>query len=349
MSMTRAVRSHNEPMAGRRTNLALLALLAAALATGGLAYAIGTGWSQWAVVAHGAAGLGILVLTPWKSVIARRGLGRRRSGSWASVVFAVLVGLALAAGIAHSTGLLRSAGGVTAMQIHVGAALASVPFALWHLFTRPVRPRRSDFSRRAFLRATALGAASFAAYGALSGLTWVTRLPGRGRRFTGSYETGSFRPEAMPVTQWLNDSVPLLDGSSWFLSIRRAGREVGRVSLDELDRQRERVEATIDCTGGWFATQLWEGVRMDALLPADLRGRSIEVRSVTGYARRFPLRDAANLWLVTRVGSAPLSAGHGYPARVVAPGRRGFWWVKWVASIDVTHAPWWVQPPFPLT
>jgi DMSO/TMAO reductase YedYZ molybdopterin-dependent catalytic subunit len=336
-------------MAGRRTNLALLALLAAALATGGLAYAIGTGWSRWAVVAHGTAGLGILVLTPWKSVIARRGLRRGRPGSWSSLFFAVLVTVALIAGIAHGTGLLRSAAGVTAMQIHVGAALVSVPFAFWHLFTRPVRPRRSDLSRRAFLRSAALGAASLGAYGALAGLVWVTRLPGRARRFTGSYETGSFRPEAMPVTQWLNDPVPEVDGSSWSVSIRQAGRELRRLSLDELDQRREGVQATIDCTGGWFATQAWEGVRMAALLPADVQGRSVEVRSVTGYARRYPLRDAGNLWLATRVGSAPLSAGHGYPARVVAPGRRGFWWVKWVASVDVTDAPWWLQPPFPLT
>jgi DMSO/TMAO reductase YedYZ molybdopterin-dependent catalytic subunit len=336
-------------MAGRRTNLALLALLAAALATGGLAYAIGTGWSRWAVVGHGAAGLGILLLAPWKSVIARRGLRRRRPGSWASLFFAVLVAVALVAGIAHSTGVLRSAGGVTAMQVHVGAALVSVPFAFWHLFTRPVRPRRSDLSRRAFLRSAALGAGSLAVYGALSGLVWVTRLPGRARRFTGSYETGSFRPDAMPVTQWLNDSVPQVDGASWFLSIRGAGREVRRLSLDELDRRRERVQATIDCTGGWFATQDWEGVRMDALLPADLQGRSIEVRSVTGYARRFPMRDAPNLWVATRVGSGLLSSGHGYPARVVSPGRRGFWWVKWIASIEVNDAPWWLQPPFPLT
>ena len=336
-------------MAGRRTNLALLALLGAALATGGLAYAIGTGWSRWAVVGHGAAGLGILLLTPWKSVIARRGLRRRRPGSWASVSLAVAVGLALLAGIAHSTGVLRSVAGVTAMQLHVGAALVSVPFALWHLFTRPVRPHRTDFSRRTFLRSAALGAGSLAAYGALSGLVWVTRLPGRARRFTGSYETGSFRPDEMPVTQWLNDSVPQIDGSSWSLSIREAGREVRRVSLDELEAQRLPVRATIDCTGGWFASQDWEGVRMDALLPADLQGRSIEVRSITGYARRYPLRDAPNLWVATRVGSAPLSSGHGYPARIVAPGRRGFWWVKWVASIEVNETPWWVQPPFPLT
>ena len=51
----------------------------------------------------------------------------------------------------------------------------------------------------------------------------------------------------------------------------------------------------------------------------------------------------------TRLAGRPLGAGHGFPARLVAPGRRGFWWVKWVTSIEVDPAPWWRQPPFPLT
>jgi DMSO/TMAO reductase YedYZ molybdopterin-dependent catalytic subunit len=48
------------------------------------------------------------------------------------------------------------------------------------------------------------------------------------------------------------------------------------------------------------------------------------------------------------VGGRPLSVGHGFPARLVAPGRRGFWWVKWVSEIDVDDSPWWWQPPLPL-
>jgi DMSO/TMAO reductase YedYZ molybdopterin-dependent catalytic subunit len=336
-------------MAGRRTNLALLGLLAGALGTGALAYAIGTGWSRWTVVAHGTVALGILILTPWKSVIAQRGLRRNRPGSWASVFLAVLVAVALAAGIAHSTGILRSVGGIMAMQVHVGTALASVPFGLWHVVARRVRTRRSELSRRTFLRSAALGAASLAAYGALAGVTWVARLPGRRRRFTGSFDTGAFDPGVMPVTQWLNDPIPGIDGAAWSLSIRNGGRELHRLSLHDLDGRRHRVEATIDCTGGWFARQIWEGVRLDELVRPGESARSIEVRSVTGYSRRFPLRDRSHLWVATRVGSAPLSPGHGYPARLVAPGRRGFWWVKWIASIDVTDVPWWWQPPFPLT
>jgi DMSO/TMAO reductase YedYZ molybdopterin-dependent catalytic subunit len=35
-------------------------------------------------------------------------------------------------------------------------------------------------------------------------------------------------------------------------------------------------------------------------------------------------------------------------ARLVAPDRRGFWWVKWVVAIEVDDLPDWWQSPFPL-
>jgi DMSO/TMAO reductase YedYZ molybdopterin-dependent catalytic subunit len=334
-------------VAGRGTNLALLALLAMALATGALSFALGSALVRVPAVAHGAVGLGLLLLVPWKSAIVRRGLRRRRPGSWASVAFAVSVAACLGAGVGHSTGLLRSVGGVTSMQVHVGAALASVPLCLWHVGARRVRPRRTDLSRRALLRAGLLAAGSLAAYGALAAVVRAA-LPGRGRRFTGSFEVGSFDPHRMPVVQWLDDPVPTVDPARWSLRVVVHGEERARLGLDALDALREPVRATLDCTGGWFAEQRWEGVRLASLL-RPVVGRSLTVRSVTGYWRRYPLADAGRLWLATRVEGEPLSPGHGFPARVVAPGRRGFWWVKWVSEVEVSDVPWWWQPPFPLT
>jgi DMSO/TMAO reductase YedYZ molybdopterin-dependent catalytic subunit len=53
--------------------------------------------------------------------------------------------------------------------------------------------------------------------------------------------------------------------------------------------------------------------------------------------------------LASRVGGQPLAAGHGAPIRLVAPGRRGFWWVTWVARVEGGCTPWWWQWPFPVT
>jgi len=303
-------------MGPRRTNLALLVVLVAALASGGLAFAAGTGWGRPVLVAHGLAGLAVLVLAPWKSVVVRRGLARRSGpGRWASVAFGalVLVLVAVAAGLAHATGRLARLGPLSAMQVHVGAALAAVPLLAWHVAARGVtRARRADLSRRALLRAGAVAGGAGMLLLAVEGTTRLAGLAGARRRFTGSLPVaaiGLADPGRIPVTQWLDDRVQVLHPDAWRLRVT-AGGSTRDWTHAELAGFADRVEAVLDCTGGWYARAAWEGVRLD--------GR-------------------------------PLAAGHGFPARLVAPGRRGFWWVKWVVSIEVDRAPWWRQPPLRLT
>jgi DMSO/TMAO reductase YedYZ molybdopterin-dependent catalytic subunit len=75
---------------------------------------------------------------------------------------------------------------------------------------------------------------------------------------------------------------------------------------------------------------------------------SVLVRSSTGYTRRFDVADLDRLLLATRVGGGELAPGNGYPVRLVVPGWRGFWWVKWVVELRLETVPWWWQSPYPL-
>ena len=327
---------------GARTNLALLVLLSGAFLTGWLAFAFATAPSRWSLLLHAASGVAILLLLPWKSLIARRGLRRPWRGRWLSALFGVLVIVSLAAGLAHSTGLLVYAGPLTAMEVHVGAALVAVPLAIWHVVRRRIRLRPADLSRRTFLRGALLAGGALATYGATELVVSAAGLPGRERRFTGSYEAGSFVPSAMPVSSWMFDAIPEVDAASWSL---RAGDRV--YTYDELLAFDDHVTCTLDCTGGFYSTQEWTGARLDRLVDTS-GGGSIRVVSHTGYDRRFPLADASKLLLATRFGGQPLDAGHGYPVRLVAPDRRGFWWVKWVVAVHVADLPYWLQSPFPL-
>lgn len=328
--------------AGARTNVALLGLLVAAFLTGWLGFAFATAPARWSLIVHAASGLAILVLLPWKSMIARRGVRRSRPGRWASIVLGVLVLASLVAGLLHSTGVLVSAGPFTAMEVHVGAALVAIPFVIWHVAARRVRIRSTDLSRRTFLRGAVVAAGATAVYGTSELAARVLRLPGNDRRFTGSYEAGSFQPELMPVSSWMLDAVPQVDPAAW--SLRVGTREM---SYNELLAHDDRLTATLDCTGGFYSTQEWAGVRLDRLV-SGMPGSSIRVVSRTGYDRRFPVDEARHLLLATRFGGAPLDPGHGFPARLVAPDRRGFWWVKWVVAIEVDDVPHWFQPPFPI-
>jgi len=144
----------------------------------------------------------------------------------------------------------------------------------------------------------------------------------------------------------LFDQVPDIAAEEWRVRVGwpASARLLRPPDLDRGDGSR----AVLDCTGGWYAERQWSGVRLDRLVGDAGAARSVVVRSVTGYARRYPVADLDRLWLATRCDGEPLSPGHGAPARLVAPGRRGFWWVKWVVAIELDDAPPWRQPPFPL-
>jgi DMSO/TMAO reductase YedYZ molybdopterin-dependent catalytic subunit len=43
-----------------------------------------------------------------------------------------------------------------------------------------------------------------------------------------------------------------------------------------------------------------------------------------------------DILLATHVAGEPLPAANGRPLRLVAPGRRGLDWIKWIAEIKVT-------------
>jgi DMSO/TMAO reductase YedYZ molybdopterin-dependent catalytic subunit len=328
-------------MRGRTTNLTLLVALLLAVATGIGAVATGSERGRWVVVAHGMAAAAVVLLVPWKSRVVRTAWRRARPSRWVSALLGTLTVATVLFGLGYATGLVRSVASWPGMWLHVATALALLPLAAWHVLARWFRPRRGDLSRRTVL----LLAQAAVLYGLVEATVRLTRLPGAHRRFTGSYDAGA----ELPVTIWLDDTVPDIDVTQWRLSIvDSAGRY--QLSLAELESFRVTVRAILDCTSGWYAERDWTGVPVSALLRGGPgRARSLYVHSVTGYWLRYPVEDLPGLLLATRTGGVPLSPGNGYPLRLVAPDRRGFWWVKWVDRIELDPAPWWWQSPFPLT
>ena len=326
--------------AGRRTNLGLLLLLVGSFATGWLAFATaGAVSARVAAVAHGVLGLGLVVLTPWKVVVTRR--APRLTP--ASLGLAAVVVVCLVAGVVEVLAGPGVARGLTPIQVHVGAAFVIVAFGVEHVSRhwRPRLARVTDLSRRRLLRTAAFGAAAAGTFVVVEGVG-RTSDSFSARAATGSHPIPA---EDIPATIWLLDRVPELDRATHRVQVGSAS-----LSAADLDARGRPVPARLDCTTGWYADATWTGVPLSELLEVDTGSdvRSVVVTSVTGYRRRFGLDELPGLFLATRVQGALLATGTGAPVRLVAPGYRGFWWVKWVASVELSGAPATLQSPFPL-
>ncbi|MDQ3357973.1 MAG: molybdopterin-dependent oxidoreductase [Actinomycetota bacterium] len=327
----------------RVSNLMLLVVLVLVLVTGVGSWLAGTPGQRWVVVAHGVAGLLVVLLVRWKAPVIGSGWARSRRSRWASLALALLTVLALLTGVLHSTGLLTSLAGQRMMWWHVAAGFVLLPLLAWHALARRQRPRRTDLDRRLVLRGGGLLVVAAGLWVAIEGTVRLTRLSGAGRRFTGSYASALPRP-----TIWLTDRVPDVDARTWTVTVTDTGRTRVWTVADLLDRRATSLRAVIDCTSGWYSDQEWSGVPLSHLVGPDLAGRSVVVRSMTGYSRRFAPEEIGRVLLAHSMAGELLPTSLGAPLRLVVPGRRGFWWVKWVDRIEVDDRPSWWQPAFPL-
>ena len=122
------------------------------------------------------------------------------------------------AGVVHAIGGWRPYLGLLPLQVHVGAAIAVLPFAVPRgaggsapgARTCPaVRPSGRSASARPAPRSCSRSRARRGPAGA----------PGGGRRETGSHEVGSGDPARMPVTHWFLDPVPAVAAATWRLRV----------------------------------------------------------------------------------------------------------------------------------
>lgn len=334
-------------------NILLLTFLALELVSGFLGLTSGSEDRAIHMQLHRIAGYGILITLGWKTANVLRSLKWRRPVSTraASIVLSALLIICLATGVVWS--LIGPYywwifSGVS-WHIYVGAAI--VPLLMWHIWYM-IRGFPIGFwaDRRLFLRTAGAFALGLAAWQASEGVARATDLSGQHRRFTGSYKARDFSGNDFPRVSWLNDSPDQIDVQAWRLRISGSVNRELSLSYSDLSSIAETT-ATLDCTGGWHSTQRWSGVPLRDLIeeakPSET-ARSVIARSVTGYYRKFSLDAAQNFILATHVTDETLSHGHGYPIRLVAPGRRGYEWVKWVTEIEFSETPHWWQPPLPI-
>jgi len=335
------------------TNLTVAILLTLGAASGLGEFLAATPRGRWAGWLHAIAGFSLCLLLIWKQRIVLRSLRRHGLGLWAlpSILLLLLLVGALTSGILWSTSGLPALGAYTALTVHAAIAAALAVVVLPHAIPRwPGSPRNLLASRRALLRGGLLLAGGAALWRGSEAIAAAANLSGARRRFTGSREKQSFENNAFPADSWLLDDPDPIDSSAWRLKIAGRVRTPMTLQIDDFDRQDE-LTATLDCTGGWYSHQRWQGVSLPRLIrragPTP-DARSLVVRSSTGYWRRFSIDSADKMLLAVAIGGDALVHEHGAPLRLVAPDHRGYDWVKWVDEIELSPLPAWLRWPLPL-
>ena len=331
-------------MTPRGTDWSLASLVALGFATGALTLFAGAPGDAWVFAIHGVAGVAVVLVLVWKL---RRVRPRLAPARWerrtvAGAAALVLVLTALGSGWAWSSGARLFPAGYSLLAWHGALGAALTVIVLTHALMRAKRPRRRDVAgRRQFLATAGVGAAAFAAWRLQRPVSALFGLPGPRRRFTGSYEAGSFAANDFPTTSWLADHPRELPADRYRLHVTGLVDRPQALPIRDLDAG-DVLEATLDCTGGFYSTQRWRGIRLDRLLArARPRPEASHVRVVshTGYRWTWSLADARRLLLATHVGDEELSHDHGAPLRLVAPDHRGFQWIKWVTRLELTDGP----------
>jgi DMSO/TMAO reductase YedYZ molybdopterin-dependent catalytic subunit len=324
----------------------LAGLVVLMASTGLLSLRAGRPEDAWLFVAHG---IGAGVLTVAVALKIRRSVPRAVGGRrWWRLGLGVAISLGVIAALAAGylwvalgeivwvdvAGLVRW----TLLTVHAWIGLILVPLVVIHLLPRRWRLLRPaagtlDRARSRLLtrRSLLVGGGLLGAAIALRGVAAAVEIVRGGqRRFTGS----RWLPAGgvPPATTFFGEPAPSIDQASWRLRVGDRSLALGDLRMIG----ETSMTTVLDCTSGWALETDWQGVPLATVLEAAGidPDTDVIVRSVTGWGAQVAPDEVDGCLLAWGCAGADLPAANGAPLRLVAPGRRGLDWVKWVASIE---------------
>jgi DMSO/TMAO reductase YedYZ molybdopterin-dependent catalytic subunit len=239
-------------------------------------------------------------------------------------------------------------------------AITAEGFRVWW-FPRPAAleaasPAGRLVSRRLFLR-WGSGMAAIAVAGLILSRDVLDRFGSRVKQRLHGSPTPPVTSNEIFYTVSKNLFDPMVAEATWRLEVDGEVRRPLSLTLADI-RARPSTETydTLECIsnrvgGDLIGNALWKGIALLSLVEEAGPGRSarfVMFESADGYTESLPLEFALDdkVRLVYEMNGVPLPATHGFPLRVVSPGKYGIKHPKWltrVTLIDEEHFGYWQQ------
>jgi DMSO/TMAO reductase YedYZ molybdopterin-dependent catalytic subunit len=154
-------------------------------------------------------------------------------------------------------------------------------------------------------------------------------------------EGGELKPaEEGPVRSALG--VPSIDLETFQLTINGLVDSSYSLNWEEIQELKPAYTGfmIMYCVEGWEVWGKWEGVLIKDLLDkahVQTGGEYILFECVEGYKTALPIAYLVkyNSMLAYQVNGAPLQSQDGFPLRLIAFGKFGYKWAKWVHKLTV--------------
>jgi len=206
----------------------------------------------------------------------------------------------------------------------------------WIDKTPAAEPRTS---RRGFL--TIVGVASAAVVALTAGQSFKLL---DGANVFGARKQG-VGPNGLPVNRTAKAAKieALATDPDWVLTVVNGTMSKAYTRTDLLSMQQYTVELPIACVEGWSQMASWKGVRLGDLVDAvgahggtAIKATSLEQNSSYAIMHMGAEYVRDDLTLVAlELNGETLDLDHGFPARMIAPGRPGVLQTKWLSTLEV--------------
>lgn len=226
---------------------------------------------------------------------------------------------------------------IGALLLHVAVKLPLIRDAFARDIEEP-GPSRSGLSRRGLVRTALLASGVVVVTTAGSTVPWLRQVSVFGVR-------SGDGPQGIPINKSAKSAgvIPRALDPSYSLTLAAGNTSLTltRADLENLPQHTARLP--IACVEGWSGSGTWEGVRLrDLIALVDVTGgTTVRVLSLQDDGPFTSSEVPADLvadpltLIALRLDGEDLSIDHGYPCRLIAPGRPGVLQTKWVSRIEL--------------